>query len=108
MKAVAHELKILSYFGEMSNGFWVIDDIYIVTSFNDDGATRLDIHRHDGKDGITWDVLREIKNACGFSDKDAVEFYPADDDVINCGNIRHLYVFNEKLALIRRVNKVVN
>ncbi len=93
--------KWLSYFGEPSIGAWE-SDVFVASAFVDGDAIRLDIHRKDMKDGITWDQLQSIKNDCGFEGLDAVEFYPAQKDVINTGNYRHLYIFREKLPLIRR------
>ena len=90
-----------SYFGEHSIGVWE-DDTYLVAAFQDQNTIRLDIQRKDLKDGITWDELQHIKDECGYSDKDAVEFYPAKDAIINNGNFRHLYIFQDKLPLIRR------
>jgi len=94
--------KINSYFYEPSIAIWESDE-FKVYAFQDGKAVRLDIERKDGKDGIKWDELQQIKNNCGFSDCDAVEFYPSKSDVINTGNLRHLYVFFEKLPLIRRL-----
>jgi hypothetical protein len=91
----------LSYFGEPSIGAWASDE-FGAAAFKDGEAIRLDIFRKDMKDGITWDQLRAIKNECGFADRDAVEFFPAEDAVINTGNYRHLYIFEEKLPLVRR------
>lgn len=49
-------------------------------------------------DGITWDELMQIKRECGFGDYLAVEFYPADCEVVNVANMRHLFiVHNGKL-----------
>lgn len=91
----------LSYFHEPSIGIWE-SKLYKAYAYKDQNAIRLDIERKDGKDGITWDQMQTIKNACGFKDQDAIEFYPAEADVINTGNVRHLYIFNEKLPLVRR------
>ncbi len=91
----------LSYFGEPSIGAWE-SDTFCAAAFRDQNTVRLDIFRKDLKDGITWDELHNIKNECGFSDKDAIEFFPAEDSVINTGNYRHLYIFDDKLPLIRR------
>lgn len=44
------------------------------------------------KDGITWDALQEIKNAVGYADRDAVEIYPSERDVVNVANMRHLWI----------------
>ncbi|MGL0761287.1 DUF4222 domain-containing protein [Citrobacter freundii] len=49
------------------------------------------------KDGISWDALQEIKNAVGYADRDAVEIYPAQKDVVNVANMRHLWIVNEPL-----------
>lgn len=92
----------LSYFNEPSIGIWE-SDTYKAYAYKDQNAIRLDVERKDGKDGITWDEMQAIKNACGFKNQDAIEFYPAEADVINTGNVRHLYIFNEKLPLVRRL-----
>lgn len=98
---IATDEQILSYFGEQSKGVWE-SKLYKVVAFADGGALRLDIERKDKKDGITWDELQKIKNDCGFIDQDAIEFYPKEFDVINTGNVRHLYVFFDQLPFIRR------
>ncbi|WP_051566706.1 hypothetical protein [Herminiimonas sp. CN] len=43
-------------------------------------------------DGITWDELQQVKRECGRANLDAVEIYPADGDVVNVANMRHLWV----------------
>ena len=70
---------------------------------------RLTIHRtqidHTGRwaDGITWDELQWIKNQAGFAHHDAVEVYPAAEDVVNDSNMRHLWVFRKgKLNFVWR------
>jgi hypothetical protein len=90
-----------SYFGEPSVGVWE-SDVYNVYAFFDKSAVRLDIERKDGKDGIQWQELQQIKNECGFANFDAVELYPAEKDVINTGNWRHLYVLFGGVGLVRR------
>jgi hypothetical protein len=90
-----------SYFGESSVGAWESKD-FGAAAFRDGESIRLDVFRRDMKDGITWDQLQAIKNECGFANRDAVEFFPAEDAVINTGNYRHLYIFEEKLPLLRR------
>jgi hypothetical protein len=79
-----------------------VDDAYQVLAFQEPGAIRLDIRRHDMRDGIPWDELQRLKSACGFGDYDGVELYPRDADVINTANIRHLYIFQERLLMVRR------
>jgi len=49
-------------------------------------------------DGITWDQLQAIKAAVGYGDHDALEVYPAQGDVVNVANIRHLWVLPNPLA----------
>ena len=92
-----------SYFGEMSLGIWE-SDLFRAHAYQDKDVIRLDVERKDGDDGITWDQLQDIKNGCGFFGCDAAEFYPSQDSVINTGNWRHLYIFKNKLPLIRRSN----
>lgn len=46
------------------------------------------------KSDIPWEDLQRIKNEIGFGDFDAVEVYPADNDVVNVANMRHLWVLN--------------
>ena len=41
---------------------------------------------------ITWDELQRLKHECGYGELDAVEVYPADEDVVNVANMRHLFV----------------
>lgn len=67
----------------------------------DNGIERLSIIRSqftnsdNWKDGITWDELQHLKHECGRGDKFAVEVYPADSDVVNVANMRHLWVLPE-------------
>lgn len=73
---------------------------HMVQAYNDGtGAVlRLTVNRlergADGQwlDGITWDELQRIKSECGFGHMEAVEFYPADADVVNVSNMRHLWI----------------
>lgn len=48
--------------------------------------------------GITWDDLQRLKRECGYGDADAIEVFPADADVVNVANMRHLWVMREPLA----------
>jgi hypothetical protein len=45
-------------------------------------------------EGISWDELQEIKSKVGYGHRDAVEVYPADKDVVNVANMRHLFVLS--------------
>lgn len=47
------------------------------------------IVKHNGL--ITWDQLQAVKNEVWGPDTRAIEVYPAQDDVVNGGNIRHLW-----------------
>lgn len=50
------------------------------------------------QDGITWDDLQRIKRECGYADADAMEIYPADADVVNVANMRHLWIMAAPVA----------
>lgn len=72
---------------------------FLVQEFRESNgaAFRLSVCRssHNGDrwdDGITWDELMQIKRECGHADADAVEIYPADKDVVNVANMRHLWI----------------
>ena len=45
-------------------------------------------------DQLTWDELQQIKSERGFGAYDAVEIYPADADVVNVSNMRHLWLLD--------------
>lgn len=67
-------------------------------------VTRLSINRTEidsatgrWKEGITWDELQEVKRQAGLGDYMAVEIFPADRDVINVANMRHLWVMRDPL-----------
>ncbi len=49
------------------------------------------MQRTDGRDGITWDELQQIKDKYLGPDASAVEFYPAATSVVNELNMRHLW-----------------
>ena len=48
----------------------------------------------DWRDGITWDELQRIKNECLGEDTWCVEVYPAESDLVNVYNMRHLWVLD--------------
>lgn len=64
------------------------------TSFN------AEVNRWD--DGISWDHLQRLKRECGRGNLDAVEVFPADRDVVNVANMRHLWIMPESLAFAWR------
>lgn len=71
---------------------------YLVQVFDEaDSVQRLSVCRtsHNGDswvDQITWDELMQCKRECGRGDRDALEVYPADRDVVNVANMRHLWL----------------
>jgi len=81
---------------------------YLIQVFNErDGIERLSIQSttHNGSrfvDGISWDILQRLKSECGRGDKDAVEIYPAESEVVNVANIRHLWVYPGQFPLTWR------
>jgi hypothetical protein len=56
------------------------------------------------QDGISWDDLQRIKREAGFGFTYAVEVYPNDIDVVNVGNLRHLWLLPEPPAFAWRRN----
>lgn len=76
----------------------------------DNGIERLSIQktrlRDDGEfdDNIGWDDLQRLKSECGRGDKQAIEIFPADKDVVNVANMRHLWVLTEPMEFTWRKN----
>lgn len=54
------------------------------------------------QDGITWDELQRLKHECGYANRDAVEVFPADIDMVNVANMRHLWVMAESVPFAWR------
>lgn len=77
---------------------WVSSRFLVQVFDEENGVERVSVSRtemaDDGnwKDGITWDDLQYVKSQIGRGDLDAVEIYPADRDVVNVANMRHLWV----------------
>lgn len=72
---------------------------FLVQVFREpDGVIRLSIMHTwvddagRAQDGIAWGELQRLKAECGFGDRDAVEVYPAERDVVNVANMRHLWI----------------
>lgn len=90
---------------------WLSND-YLAVLYEQrvDGRRRLTVNRTrrgpsrrpgkmtDWRDGITWDELQRIKNECLGPDVWCVEVYPAEDDVMDVANMRHLWVLDEPPA----------
>lgn len=67
------------------------------------GALRLCVNKtrrngKDWRDGITWDELQRIKNETLGEDVWCIENYPAQSEVVNVSNMRHLYIVDEPPA----------
>ncbi|MFJ5980162.1 hypothetical protein ACIQCX_04495 [Enterobacter cancerogenus] len=82
---------------------------FLVQEFQEDnGVIRLTVNTTSigssgrWKDGISWDALQEIKSAVGYSDRDALEIYPRDSDVVNVANMRHLWITPEPISFAWR------
>lgn len=43
-------------------------------------------------DQITWEELMQCKREIGRAQRDALEVYPADKDIVNVANMRHLWI----------------
>lgn len=68
----------------------------------ENNITRISVCRtaHNGEswaDQITWEELMRLKRECGRGNDDAVEVFPADRDIVNVANMRHLWVMPEQL-----------
>lgn len=63
-------------------------------------ANRLAIWRKDGQ-WLTWEELQAVKQAV-WGDRVAVEIYPAQGDVVNLRNTRHLWSTPELEAMVKR------
>lgn len=61
--------------------------------------SELDMSSGRWKDGITWEELQEIKRQVGFGQNQAVEIFPADRDIVNVANMRHLWVLRDPLQI---------
>lgn len=53
-------------------------------------------------DGLSWDDLMMLKRQSGRGDRDALEVYPADRDIVNVANMRHLWLPAEPVAFAWR------
>lgn len=94
---IVHRNDWPAYRPERIMEVWRSRDFLLQVFKESDGIERLSICRTqlDGQrwqDGISWDDLQRLKRECGRGDRDAVEIYPADADVVNVANMRHLWV----------------
>ena len=84
---------------------------YLVQEFAESTAlvlVRLSISRTqiDKKGGwsqdIAWEDLQRLKGEAGYGGFDALEVYPADKDVVNVANMRHLWVMRDRVPFAWR------
>ena len=55
---------------------------------------------------MSWEDLMQVKRDCGFGELDAVEVYPADKDIFNSGNLRHLFFIGELPFALRNTRRL--
>lgn len=85
---------------------------YLVQVFKEPGDIfRLSVNRlvtgaSGWKANIPWEDLQAIKNEIGFSEQDAVEVYPREEDEVNMANMRHLWIMPTKLRFAWRKHKL--
>lgn len=58
-------------------------------------ALQLAVRRHDEEPISGWDDLQIIKNEIAGADRVAIEVYPADAELMDQANMRHLFVLPE-------------
>lgn len=61
--------------------------------------SEIDVKTGRWKDGITWEELQEIKRQTGYGNHMAIEIFPADRNVVNVANMRHLWVLSTPLPI---------
>jgi hypothetical protein len=54
------------------------------------------------RDGLTWEDLMRVKREIGRGESEAVEAYPADSDIVNVANFRHLILCEVPLPFFWR------
>mgnify|MGYP001611697393 FL=1 len=74
------------------------------------GIRRLSINRtaraaRSWADGIPWDDLQRLKREAGYGHLDAVEVYPADEDLVCVAPMRHLWVLDGPLPFAWRKDR---
>lgn len=52
----------------------------------------LQVWKKDGTDGITWDELQVMKNQIFGDEAIAIEIFPAESELVNFRNVRHLWL----------------
>ena len=82
---------------------------YLVQLYHGTDVTRITINATtvqrntmEWGDNIPWPELQRIKREVGYGDRDAVEIFPADRDVVNVANMRHLWVMSKPIEFAWR------
>jgi hypothetical protein len=100
---------------EVRLGAWesrnYLAQLYEAPPFNGTTCQRLSVCRYpvvkEGRwgggfvweDVFGWEELQAIKRELGFGAAYAIEVYPADENVVNLANTRHLWIFAEALPV---------
>jgi len=61
-------------------------------------TAHLKVRRRDGRDGISWNQLQQVKNELLGEEVTAIEIYPAEYDLIDEAPIRHLWAVPAELV----------
>lgn len=64
--------------------------------------TSIDTTNRRWKDGLSWDELMRVKREIGRGEVHAIEAYPADQDIVNVANIRHIFLIEAPLPFFWR------
>jgi hypothetical protein len=86
---------------------WRSRRFFVQIYAEDNGIERITVSRIDTVgdnwlDDVSWNDLQRLKTECGRGDKDAVEVFPSDADVVNVSNMRHLWILPETLPFVWR------
>ena len=54
------------------------------------------VWKKDKTDGISWDALQTVKNKAFGEEAIAIEVYPAQSQLINLKNVRHLWLITDE------------
>lgn len=57
------------------------------------------------RDDITWDELQRIKSELGYDDRQAIEVFPPDIEVVNVANMRHLWILSDPVDVSLIIGK---
>ena len=79
---------------------------FLVQVFTEKSGLRLSVNRCRIKPGtdqwdddVSWEDLQNIKRECGYGERFAIEILPADSEVVNVANMRHIWVLEQPLQI---------